>query len=198
MPKLWEQTIEAHRQAVHNAALAATGALVAERGLRAVSMSEVAQLTGIGRATLYKYFPDVETMLAAWHERQIRAHLDQLEAVVATDGNAAERLSAVLREYARLSVERHGEELATLLHRAAHAGKAQLQLRELVRRLVADGAKAGNFRDDVPADELADYCLHAVTAARGLRSKAAVERLITVILAGLRQPTPSKPLSLRS
>ena len=198
MPKLWEQTIEGHRQAVHDAALAATGALVAERGLRAVSMSEVAQLTGIGRATLYKYFPDVETMLAAWHERQIRAHLDQLEAVVATDGSAAERLSAVLREYARLSVERHGEELATLLHRGAHVGKAQLELRELVRRLVADGATAGNFRDDVPADELADYCLHAVTAARGLRSKAAVERLITVILAGLRQPTPSEPLSLRS
>ncbi|MDF2753369.1 MAG: TetR family transcriptional regulator [Gaiellaceae bacterium] len=191
MPKLWEQTIEGHRQAVHDAALAATGALVAERGLRAVSMSEVAQLTGIGRATLYKYFPDVETMLAAWHERQIRAHLDQLEAVVATDGSAAERLSAVLREYARLSVERHGEELATLLHRGAHVGKAQLELRELVRRLVADGATAGNFRDDVPADELADYCLHAVTAARGLRSKAAVERLITVILAGLRQPTPA-------
>ena len=189
MPKLWERTIEGHRQAVHDAALAATGALVAERGLRAVSMSEVAQLTGIGRATLYKYFPDVETMLAAWHERQIRAHLDQLEAVVATDGSATERLSAVLREYARLSVERHGEELPTLLHRGAHVGKAQLELRELVRRLVADGTTAGNFRDDVPADELADYCLHAVTAARGLRSKAAVERLITVILAGLRQPS---------
>lgn len=193
MPKLWDQTIEAHRQAVHDAVLAAAGALVAERGLRAVTMSEVAQLTGIGRATLYKYFPDVETMLAAWHERQIRGHLDQLGAVVATDGNAAERLSAVLREFARLSAERHGDGLATLFHRGAHIGKAQLELRELVRRLVAEGAAAGHLRDDVPAEELADYCLHAVTAARSLASTAAVERLVTVILNGLHQPTHPSP-----
>jgi AcrR family transcriptional regulator len=198
MPKLWDQTIEAHRRAVHNAALAATGALVAERGLRAVTMSEVAQLTGIGRATLYKYFPDVETMLAAWHERQVRGHLDQLGAVVATEGNAAERLTAVLRVFARLSTERHGEGLVTLLHRGPHIGKAQLELRELVRQLVAEGAAAGDIRDDVPPDELADYCLHAVVAARAPGSKAAVERLVTVILAGLRQPTQASPVGLSS
>jgi hypothetical protein len=36
--------------------------------------------------------------------------------------------------------------------------------------------------------DLVCYCLHAVAAARGLPSKAAVQRLVTVILAGLQPP----------
>jgi len=75
MPKLWDETIEAHRRAVRDATLDTAAALVAERGLRAVTMSQIAEETGIGRATLYKYFPDVEAILVAWHERHISAHL---------------------------------------------------------------------------------------------------------------------------
>jgi hypothetical protein len=41
-------------------------------------------------------------------------------------------------------------------------------------------------RDEIPAPEQADYCLHALTAATALTSKAAVERLVTLTLAGLR------------
>ena len=77
MPKLWNETIEAHRRAVHDAALDTAAALVAERGLLSVTMSQIAEETGIGRATLYKYFPDVEAILIAWHERQIARHLEQ-------------------------------------------------------------------------------------------------------------------------
>lgn len=70
-PKLWSETIETHRRAVQDSILDATAALVAEQGLREVTMSEIAEKSGIGRATLYKYFPDVDTMLLAWHERQV-------------------------------------------------------------------------------------------------------------------------------
>src|SRR6516225_10322457 len=60
VPKLWTQTLEEHRRAVHDATLDTTAALVHEHGLAAVTMSKIAAETGIGRATLYKYFPDVE------------------------------------------------------------------------------------------------------------------------------------------
>src|SRR5687767_12640605 len=69
VPKLWNETIEAHRQAVQEAILDTTAALVEEHGLTAVTMSAIAEKTGIGRATLYKYFSDIETVLSAWHER---------------------------------------------------------------------------------------------------------------------------------
>src|SRR5215212_6500884 len=42
--------------------------------------------------------------------------------------------------------------------------------------------------DDVAPDELASYCLHALAAASSLPSKAAVRRLVTVTVAGLRPP----------
>src|ERR687892_2611379 len=81
VPRLWKETIEAHRQGVQDAVLDTTAALVAEHGLRSVTMSQIAEETGIGRATLYKYFPDVETILLAWHERQVTRHLEHLSQI---------------------------------------------------------------------------------------------------------------------
>jgi len=72
---LWDDTIESHRRAVRDTTLDAAAALVAEHGLASVTMSEIAERTGIGRATLYRYFPDVEAILLAWHERQVSSHL---------------------------------------------------------------------------------------------------------------------------
>jgi len=72
-----------------------------------------------------------------------------------------------------------------LLHRGGHVAHAEQHLKALVRSLLQEAAKAGDIRADVPADELADYCLHALTAAGRLPSKPAVRRLVTVTLAGL-------------
>jgi hypothetical protein len=67
--------------------------------------------------------------------------------------------------------------------------RAQQQLHAMIRDLLAEGAERGTFRADVDPDELASYCLHALTAAGSLPSKAALQRLVTVTLAGL-QPLP--------
>ncbi|MBA3504635.1 MAG: TetR/AcrR family transcriptional regulator [Betaproteobacteria bacterium] len=197
MPKLWNETIEAHRRAVRDATLDTTAALVAEHGLASVTMSQIAKETGIGRATLYKYFSDVDAILLAWHERQITGHFEHLVEVRDQAGDAGERLEAVLTAYALISHEHHGTELAhghhgtelaALLHRGEHVARAQKHLSDLVRDLLTEGAATGDLRDDVAPNELASYCLHALTAASSLPSKAAVRRLVTVTLAGLRPP----------
>src|SRR6266566_8124543 len=103
VPKLWTETIEEHRRAVREATLDTTAALVAEHGLASVTMSRIAEETGIGRATLYKYFPDVEAILVAWHERQINRHLDYLAEVRDRAGAPGGRLQAVLEAYAHLA-----------------------------------------------------------------------------------------------
>src|ERR1700694_3736920 len=96
MPKLWSETIEAHRQDVRGAILDATAALVAEHGLLSVTMSQIAEETGIGRATLYKYFSDIETILVGWQERHVAAHLEYLAELRDQAGDVGERLRAVL------------------------------------------------------------------------------------------------------
>jgi AcrR family transcriptional regulator len=192
VPKLWTETIEAHRRTVHDAVLDTTAALVADHGLLSVTMSQIAERTGIGRATLYKYFPDVEAILLAWHERQIAAHLAQLAEIRDQADGPGERLEAVLRAYAHIQRQRargqehHGTELAAILHRDEHVERARQRLQDMLSDLLAAAAEAGHVRADVAPGELARYCLYALAAAGGLPSEDAVDRLVTVAVAGLR------------
>jgi AcrR family transcriptional regulator len=191
VPKLWNQTIEAHRREVRQAILDTASALVAEHGPLSVTMSQIAEETGIGRATLYKYFPDVEAILSAWHERHITAHLTNLAELRDQGGDASERLDAVLHAYARICFHRRrhsAQELGPLLHRGEQVARAEQQLHDLFRDLLTEVAASGELRDGVPPDELASYCLHALSAASSLPSEDAVHRLVAVTLAGLRPP----------
>ena len=77
-------------------------------------------------------------------------------------------------------------ELAAVMHRDPHVAHAEHHLRHLFRDLIAGAAAAGEVRDDIGADELAGYCIHALTAASTMPSTAAVRRLVDVTLAGLR------------
>jgi AcrR family transcriptional regulator len=194
VPKLWSETIESHRRDVRDAVMETTAALVAEHGLRAVTMSQIAEGAGIGRATLYKYFPDVDSILVAWHDRHVTAHLQGLVELGHGAGDPRERLAAVLESYALMSHEvasaHHGTDLVALIHSPQHITHAQHQLDQLVRDLIAEAARLGMVRDDVAPDELATYCLSALSAAPGQTSKAAVRRLVRVTLTGLRRGGP--------
>jgi hypothetical protein len=47
-------------------------------------------------------------------------------------------------------------------------------------------SSAGELRGDVDAEELANYCLHALAAAAELTTQGAIARLVGVTTAGLR------------
>lgn len=195
MPKLWTETIDAHRAAVRAAVLKTTATLVAEHGPTSVTMSQIAKESGIGRATLYKYFPDVESILLAWHEQQIGHHLDHLTEARDRAEGADGRLVAVLAAFAFVSREsrrHHDSDIAAFLHRDQQVTEAQRRLHGMVRDLLSEAVTTGAVRDDVAPDELADYCLHALSAAGGLSSEAAVHRLVAVTVSGLR-PDPAGP-----
>lgn len=188
MPKLWNDTIESHRREVRDAILDAAAALTSEHGLRSVTMSGIAERTGITRATLYKYFPDVQAILAAWHERQVSRNLTELVAARDQAAGAEQQLERMLETYARLVHEQHASELVALLHRSDHATRGYQQFAGMLRELIAEGATRGRLRDDVSPAELASFCLHALAAASSMPSKEAVRRLVSVTLAGLRPP----------
>lgn len=192
MPRLWTDTIEAHRREVRDAILNTTAALVDEHGLLVVTMSQIAEATGIGRATLYKYFPDVESILFAWHEEQISRHLEQLEEVAARPGRARDRLGTVLETFALITHEargRHESAIGSFLHSDEQVERAEHRVERLLGDLLAQAAADGDVRADVVRGELASYCINALGAAQELPSKAAVRRLVTLTLDGLR-PSP--------
>jgi AcrR family transcriptional regulator len=209
VPRLWRDTIEAHRRDVRDAVIEATAQLVGRHGMLSVTMSQIAEATGIGRATLYKYFPDVQSIVIAWHERNIRTHLDDLRRVREQARDPWSRLHAVLEAYALIDFEHHGSHprpaprehdrghqghladpaLVATLHQGGHMAHAENELRSMVSELIAEAQSTGHVREDVAPDELAEYCLHALAAASCLQSMAAVRRLAAVTLAGLTPPS---------
>jgi len=186
VPKLWNDTIETHRVAVRETVLDAAARLVAERGLAGVTMSSIATGTGIGRATLYRYFADVDGIVDAWHERAISTHVAHLVTIRDSTTGAERRLAAVLRAYAAMSAHREVSDLAATMHRAGYVVEAQRHLHGFLSDLIQDAARSGAVRDDIAPRELAGFCLHALTAASTLPSRAAVDRLVTITLDGLR------------
>ena len=192
MPRLWSETIQSHRRDVRDAVISTTARLVSSEGPLSVTMSRIAEETGIGRATLYKYFPDVESILLAWHDRQIGEHLRRLADAGDRADGAEERLEAVLTAYASIVHEARGHansELAALVHRGERVARAERELQDMVADLLAAAARGGTVRDDVAADELAAYCLSALAAAAQAPSVDAARRLVRVTLAGVRAPS---------
>ena len=191
VPRLWSETVDAHRQAVSDAILDATATLVLEGGLAAATMSAIAERSGIGRATLYKYFPDIDAILTAWHARQVAEHLQRLAAIGHDRGEPAAKLEVVLTEYAMIQLRHNHPDPPVPLHRGDkvnQVNQAHHRLSEFMRELIGDAVAVGAVRDDVPVDELASYCVHALTAARQLHSEAAAKRLVMITVSALQSP----------
>jgi AcrR family transcriptional regulator len=191
VPRLWSNTVETHRREVRDAILDTAAGLVGQYGLLAVTMSQIAEKTGIGRATLYKYFPDVEAILLAWHRREIARHLEHLAEVRDRAAAGPQRVQAVLEAYAFIvhqSRGHHDAELTAFLHRDTQVAGARQHVGHLLGQLLIQGVQTGEIRDDVAPEELAIYCLHALGGAGSLSSKAAVRRLVALTLSGLRPP----------
>jgi len=191
MPKLWQDSIEAHRDAVRDALLDAAGSLVAEAGVAALSMAAIAERAGVGRATLYRYFPDLPGILAAWHERHVSGHLAALVATRDAEADPRARLAALLEAYVRVARQshQHGGDAAAGLHRQPHVAAADKELRAIFAKALAEAAGAGIVRTDVPPSELADYVVSALGGVGGA-SGASARRRVGLILDGLKPRAP--------
>ena len=127
----------------------------------------------------------------AGSERQVQAYLEQLAQVRHSAVGPGRQLATVLETYAIISHSRQGGAAGARLHHSTHVGHAQQHLKGFFTDLLPEGAEAGVFRDDVAPDELAGYCLHALQAAAGLASRDAIQRLVSVTMAGLQPPVPA-------
>ncbi|GJF16769.1 TetR family transcriptional regulator [Mycolicibacterium cyprinidarum] len=86
--------------------LHAAADLFAEKGLNDSKIEEVAAVTGVPKATLYYYFSGKEDILAFLLEDLLREISDAVNAIVRTDGTAADRLKAVIDGQLRAMAQR--------------------------------------------------------------------------------------------
>ena len=83
------------------------------------------------------------------------------------------------------------DQLPELAHEIEESSGAKRSELELAFGILLDvkttvESAAGEVRGDVPAKELATFCLAAMSGARGLGSEAAVVRLVALTLDALR------------
>lgn len=164
MPKLWKDTVASHREAVREAILGAVHTQLHAHGLAGVTMSGIAEQAGIGRATLYKYFPDVQAILDAAHEWHVGRHLAELRALAGSDDAVGSRLEAVLTCYLRIQSERRAgdSEVVASLHRPGAVSSADEQLLAVLTTVLTEAADAGAVRTDTAPRDLARFCLQSL------------------------------------
>lgn len=184
LPRIWADTIDTHRRQVTDAILDATAELITEQGPMSTAMAAIAERAGIGRATLYKYFPDVASILVAWHQRHFTGHIRHITALTdREDLTLADVAEFVRRQRRRQSQERADELIGTLAHSVAGFSQrmedvvhkeALAALTKVVTRL----SEAGVARNDIKPAVLAEWLFHAVHAPTELDDHAVAKLVV--------------------
>ena len=187
MPNIWADTVEQHQAEVRAEILAVTGRLAMSEGERSLTMSGIAKTVGIGRATLYKYFSDVDAILAAWHNAMIDHHLGALREAVSTPSDPLRRLTEAARVHAKMVQAHHGASAVILRPETSNSHVETVRSgTKQITEFFADLATAVNEIDPTriaaPPDEYAAYLVHALGAAATTTTQTALDRLLRLTL----------------
>ncbi len=195
----WQATVDAHKARYRDRIMDAAVELAVTEGASRITMARLAQHAGIGRATLYKYFPDVEQALLGHVERELDRCGDVLDAAAApSDATGLERLRgcvAALADYFGSGGHQHGW---ASLDRAELSAAANRVVTERMARLIepvvavfADGVDDGSIRRGLTPEVYGPLVLKLVVSLheelyRGaMTSDEAVEVVWQLVSAGV-------------
>lgn len=176
-----------------DALLEAAKAVFAESGVDA-PVRAIAERAGVGVGTLYRHFPNRSDLISAVFRREMDACVDAADELAAAypPGQALDRW---IMRYTQFVATKRG--LAAALHSGDPAYEPlaeyfSTRLAPTLERLLAAAARSGAITQDVEAAEflgaVANLC-HGSGPASG--NSAHAERMVRLLLAGLRSPEPS-------
>jgi AcrR family transcriptional regulator len=149
MPKVVD--ISARRRDI----LAAAASTFGRHGYRGTSLARVAEAMGVGKSSLYHYFPTKEALFAALADETLRREAELFDALTAAAGTPAARLRelldvivGMLDEWAAI-----GPLLVDFLREPRGRRRVRetfAQARAAVARLIREGQRAGAFRAGAP------------------------------------------------
>jgi AcrR family transcriptional regulator len=170
-------------------------------------LDDVARLAGIGKGTLYRNFPDRDTLLATIAYDTFRQLADLASGIRETEDDAWIALCRYLREWSAL---RLGVLYDALCDRLPAMVKADSELRAaraqwlgILEQMVSTAQAAGHLRPDVRAGDIALFMniLQQRKTAHALLAQSS-ERFLELMLDGLSArrdvPLPGEPLTTKA
>jgi TetR/AcrR family transcriptional regulator, mexCD-oprJ operon repressor len=175
------------------AILDAAGRTFASRGERA-NMDDVAEEAGVARATVYRYFPNRQQLLAELSRRAAETAHDRLVAARIDEVSIEEGVSRAVRAFVDV-----GDSFPVLLVERSHGDESD-DFERLVatplRQLLERGRSSGCIRDDIPAGWLAEALLGTIMNVMRygrLGRDDTVAAVTSVFLDGARVRPPRAP-----
>jgi len=152
-------TKETHRpeSAIRQRILDAASSAFAENGFGGARVDEIARRAGVNKALLYYHVGNKQTLYTA----VLMRNFDRVEAALAVamtpGGSAHDRLAAVIAAVTR-TLQTYPDHPRIVMRELAAAGShlqpealdRMLRLVDIVRRLLADGVRGGEFRATEP------------------------------------------------
>lgn len=162
------------------------------------TMAEIAEATGLGRATVYRHYPTREALLAAIREDAVAASASALDASRLDDGPA----DAALERFVRSCWAVHDRHLLVISAIGPLSGPSAVlvekrHITERVAALIARGQASGEFRTDRDPAWLATSINGIVFAAvdavgEGILTPAAApDAILDSARAALAHPPPA-------
>jgi len=183
----------AESAASHAAIMDAVHALLQEKSVRDISMDEIAKRAGVGKPTLYKWWPSKAALvMAMFHERIARKR--EVSSVKTAEDSIRSNVRRLIREFNGL----FGKVIAELIAEGQSDPEVLRDLREqhmLPRRQatiaeIERGKAAGEFPRDLDAELLIDAIFGALYFHFLLRLSPLTDRygqeLVDQVLRGVR------------
>jgi len=130
--------------------------LIAERGLSGITMSDLANTATVSRQTLYNYYSDVDSAVAAALGEHNEVALAQLDTSLSLCITPEDRMGQLVRHFAALGAHGHGQPLerglsaSTQRHLASHDQAVGVR----IQTAIGKGIESGTFRPDITASDM--------------------------------------------
>ena len=152
MPKgipLTEEEIDRRRHEIFHSSVA----LILKQGFAGTSMQEIAEAAGVGKSTLYDYFPTKDHVLLFVFEEELDILQEQAEDIAAQDIPVEEKLTKILEaqlEYL-LNNKNFFTEISMQVMQLGQAGQQRIMKKryayqDLLRGILEQGVREGVFR----------------------------------------------------
>ncbi len=178
--------------------------LFREIGYRKTTVADIAKSLRMSPANVYRFFESKKAINEAVAERIMAEMEAELAAIAGRDGSASERLADFVRALNRLAIgrlidERRMHEMVecamTESWEVVHRHIARVD--EMLCRLVADGARSGEFRAADPMvaarcvhSAIIRFCHPALIVQCADEPGPGLEDMVAFVLRGLRGPEP--------